>query len=156
MRRVAEIIHIVPEEREAFLEKHLHPTEEVSRFLWIHGIRNQFYFMLNDLILMTFEYVGHEFYKDMEALAAYPEVGSHLIRKRRKDVPLEERATTNWWAPLKKLGSIVTENPMPQDEDEEMSLEEQYRSMLSGYMSEGTVDNDIAFDEDDWSESIHI
>ena len=79
-----------------------------------------------------------------------------LIRKRRKDVPLEERATTNWWAPLKKLGSIVTENPMPQDEDEEMSLEEQYRSMLSGYMSEGTVDNDIAFDEDDWSESIHI
>ena len=83
MRRVAEIIHIVPEEREAFLEKHLHPTEEVSRFLWIHGIRNQFYFMLNDLILMTFEYVGHEFYKDMEALAAYPEVGSHSVTMRR-------------------------------------------------------------------------
>ncbi len=156
MRRVAEIIHVVPEEREAYLDKHLHPTEEVSRILWMHGVRNQFYFMLNDLILMTFEYVGHDFYKDMEELSAYLEAKSQLIKKRRRDVPVEERDATNWWAPLKKLGSIVTENPMPLDEEEEMSLEEQYRSMLSGYMSEGPIENDIAFDEDDWSESVHI
>lgn len=156
MRRVAEIIHVVPEKRYAYLEEHLHPSEDVSRIMWIHGVRNQFYFMLNDMILMTFEYVGKDFYKDMKELAAYPEVGSHFIQKRRRDVPLEERSTTNWWAPLKKLGSILTENPMPADEEEELSMEEQYRSMLSGYMAGGVAENDISFDEDDWSESVHI
>lgn len=156
MRRVAEIIHVVPEEREAYLKEHLNPSEDVSRIMWIHGVRNQFYFMLNDLILMTFEYVGKDFYKDMKELAVYPEVGSHFIQKRRRDVPMEERATTNWWAPLKKLGSILTENPMPADEEEELSMEEQYRSMLSGYMAEGVAETDLSYDEDDWSESVHI
>ncbi|HIS30606.1 MAG TPA: hypothetical protein IAB44_03510 [Candidatus Limivivens intestinipullorum] len=51
---------------------------------------------------------------------------------------------------------ILTESPMPDDEEEELSLEEQYRSMISGYMAEHPVKSDIAFDEDDWSESIHI
>lgn len=55
-----------------------------------------------------------------------------------------------------KLGMILTESPMPDNEEEELSLEEQYRSMISGYMAEHPVKSDIAFDADDWSESIHI
>ena len=52
MRRVEEIIHVVPEERDAYLQQHLNPSEKIAQILWIHGIRNQFYFNLNDLILM--------------------------------------------------------------------------------------------------------
>ena len=74
MRRVQEIIHVVPEKREAYLQLHLNPPEKVAQIMWIHGIRNQMFYSLNDLILMSFEYVGKEFYKDMEALAAYPEM----------------------------------------------------------------------------------
>ncbi len=155
MKRVQEIIHVVPEERDAYLQQHLNPSKEVAQILWIHGIRNQCYFSLNHLILMNFEYVGKEFYKDMEAIASYPEMNGYLVQKRRKDVPLEERETTNWWAPLKILGSSLTKSPMPSAE-EELTLEEQYRSMLSGYMEEGHVTSDISYDEDDWSESIHI
>ena len=156
MRRVEEIIYVVPEERENFLQQHLNPSEKIAQILWIHGIRNQFYYNLNDLIVMSFESVGREFYKDMAAIAAYPEMKGYLVQKRRKDVPVDQQMTTSWWAPLKRLGSTLTESPMPDDEEEELTLEEQYRSMLSGYMDEGNITNDISYDEDDWSESIHI
>lgn len=156
MIRVAEVVYVVPGEREKFLQEHLHPSKEVAQVLWMHGIRNQICFALNELILITFEYAGKNLNEDMEKLAAYPGVGEHMVTKRRKEVPAEEQTTTSWWAPLKKLGMILTESPMPDDEEEELSLEEQYRSMISGYMAEHPVKSDIAFDEDDWSESIHI
>ncbi|MGI6006655.1 MAG: hypothetical protein ACOX8E_04075 [Ruminococcus sp.] len=156
MKQVQEIIHVIPEEREAYLQQHLHPSEKIAQILWIHGIRNQMYYSLNDLILMSFEYVGKEFHKDMDAIAAYPEMKNYLVQTRRKNVPQDKLETTNWWAPLKILGSTLTESPMPSDEEEGMTLEEQYRSMLSGYMVDGNVNSDISYDEDDWSESIHI
>ena len=67
-----------------------------------------------------------------------------------------KRQTTNWWAPVKRLGSILTESPMPEDRDEELSLTEQYHEMLSGRMGTESSGYDISYDEDDWSESIHI
>ncbi len=156
MRQVQEIIHVVESEREAYLEKHLNPTQEIAQILWKHGIRNQYYYGLNNLILLSFEYVGKDFYKDMALIPEYPEMDGYLVKKRRRDVPLEDRDTTNWWAPLKILGKAITENPMASKEDR-FTIEEKYRSMLSGFMydSESTT-SDIAYDEDDWSESIHI
>ena len=65
MRRVAEIMYIVPEKRERFLEESLHPSEETLKVLWKCGVRNQQYFGMNDLIFMTFEYVGNHFRDDM-------------------------------------------------------------------------------------------
>lgn len=151
MRRVQEIIYVVPEEREEFLNRCLHPTKEVRQAYWEHGVRYQYYFAMNELILMTFEYVGDDFYKDMDALAENTELHKYMVRRRRKDVPVEERATTNWWAPLKKLGCILTKDPM--DDDEEVMTESE---MMGGCMSAGEAKYDITFDDDDWSESIHI
>ena len=37
--------------------------------MWQHGIRNQFFYELEEFILMTFEYVGDDFYKDMAVLS---------------------------------------------------------------------------------------
>lgn len=156
MRRVEEIIYIVPERREEFLHQSLNPSLEVQRVLWTHGVRNQYYFQLNEYILMTFEYVGHEFYKDMDKISSYLESNAWLVKQRRKDVPAEKRVTTDWWAPIKKLGSVLTENPMPEDAEEGLSLEEQYHEMLSGAMQAEIVRYNISYDDDDWSESIHI
>ena len=156
MKRVAEMIYIVPEKREEFLYKWLNPSQETQQILWVHGIRNQYYFKLNEYIMMTFEYVGSQFDKDMEAITAYPEIDSLLVKKRRKDIPAEERSTTDWWAPVKRLGCILTESPLPEDAAEELSLTEQYHEMLSGSMKTDTAKYDIAYDDDDWSESIHI
>ena len=36
MRRVAEVIYVVPEEREAYMNAHLNPSERVAQILWIH------------------------------------------------------------------------------------------------------------------------
>ncbi len=156
MRQVQEIIYVVPEEREAFIEKHLNPPTEILQILWKHGIRNQFFYELNDLILFSFEYVGANFYKDMASVTAYVETQGFFVQKRRRDVPIEELTTTNWWAPLKKLGKLLNENPMPSKEDE-FSMEERYHSMLSGFTfnSDDAADS-ISYDEDDWSESVHI
>lgn len=156
MRRVEEIIYIVPEKREEYLEKWLNPSKETQQILWMHGMRNQYFFQLNEYILMTFEYVGTQFKQDMQSIAAYPEIDKLLVKRRRKDVAQEERTTVNWWAPLKIAGSILTESPMPEDAREELSLTEQYHEMISGSMREDTSPNDIAYSDDDWSESIHI
>lgn len=156
MKRVEELIYIVPEKREEFLHKWLNPSLKTQQILWMHGIRNQYYFQMSDFILMTFEYVGTEFKKDMDALSAYPEIDALLVKKRRKDVPKEERSTTDWWAPVKRLGCILSESPMPEDKEEELSLTEQYHEMLNGSMESGAMRYDISYDEDDWSESIHI
>jgi L-rhamnose mutarotase len=156
MQRVAEVIHIVPEERESYIEQCLNLDEENQQFLWLHGIRNQFYFELNDLLLMTFEYIGNDFYKDMAAIAAYPKSQKYMVPTRRREVPADKLATTNWWAPIKRLGGILTSSPLPDDEEEELNLQEQYRSMISGDMLHEAMKNDISFSEDDWSESVHF
>ena len=151
-RRVAEIIHIVPEEREEFLKNLITPSKKTQQLMWLHGIRRQFFFEMGDTILYTFEYHGENFKKDMEALTVVLAANNILVSKRRRDTPLEERATTNWWAPLKRLGSNLTSTPLPDDNEEE-ELEEQYRMMADGMIMSSV---DTAFDEDDWSESVHI
>jgi L-rhamnose mutarotase len=156
MQRVAEVIHIVPEERDAYLQLCLNLDEEANRLLWLHGIRNQYYFLLNDLILMTFEYVGNSFYKDMAEIAAFPGSHKYMVPTRRKDVPADQLETTNWWAPLKRMGGILTSNPFLEDEEQELNFQEQYRSMISGDMIDEALKNDISFSEDDWSESVHF
>lgn len=148
MRRVAEIIYIVEEERENFLKGAINLTNEESKVLWLCGVRKQQYFALNDLIFLTFEYEGKNFEKDMEKMASYLDSKGLLVKNRRKDVPISERETTNWWAPVKKLGSLLENKPFEEDEEQD------YHYYFDGNMS--TKKYDIAYDEDDWSEGIHI
>jgi len=84
MKRVAEIIHIVEGEREAFLEGCLHPDNETQKVLWTCGVRKQQYFSLGELLFMTFEYKGEDFSEDMKKMAAYLDSKGLLVQKRRR------------------------------------------------------------------------
>ena len=153
-RRVEELIHIIPEEKEAYLETHLNPSAELVQLMWMHGMRKQFYFDLGDQILMSFEYVGKDFHKDMTLMSCHPLMKEFLIPARRRDIPVDKLETTNWWAPLKRYGGLLLESPIPDDEDVE---QEQYlHSLLSGCTVPEEDEMDFAYDEDDWSESVHI
>ncbi len=152
MRRVAEVIYIVPEEREAYLQKCLNPSEETQKLLWMKGVRNQFYFELQGLIIMTFEYVGHTFQADMDTLASYPQLKDICIPTRRRDVPAGLLMSTNWWAPVKRLGGILTGNMSWDGEAPEHTLGEH----RGGFMVDEPVRNDISYSDDDWSESVHF
>ena len=155
MIQVAEIIYVVPEEREAYLEKQMNPSLDAQRVAWSFGIRNRCVYRMSDYVIETFDYDGKHFYKDMAGFAAHPLIKETLIQKRRKDVPKEELMTTNWWAPLKILARTLTESPIP-DEVEE-TMEEMYRNMVNGYMAVIPEDAyEAIYDEDDWSESAHI
>lgn len=149
MRRVAEVMYIVESEREEFLKGALNPDVETRKVLWVCGVRNQQYFDLNGLIFMTFEYKGNDFRTDMAKMATYLDGKGLLVRSRRRDVPSEDRTSTNWWAPVKKLGAIMETSPFKRDEeasDVELGM--------IGDIAAGNY-SDIAYDEDDWSESIH-
>ena len=155
MRRVEEVIYVVPEERKAFLEKQLNPSEKTRKFMWQHGIRNQFFYELEEFILMTFEYVGDDFYKDMAVLSATLEDDGYFIKERRRDVAPEQLKTTNWWAPLKILGSNFVQTPFSSEEDVE--ADELASEAKNGCIhDEDDIRSNIAFDADDWSESIHF
>lgn len=151
MRRVAEIIYIVPERREEFLKGALNLDDESARVLWMCGIRKQQYFALNDLIFMTFEYDGHTFDEDMKKMAMYLDGKGLLVKKRRKDVPVSERETTDWWAPVKRLGTVLDSKPF-NEEYIDYSLMEH----LDGAMNGGSSYGSTAYDEDDWSEGFHF
>lgn len=152
MRRVAEIMYIVEEEREEFLKGILNPDEEAQRVQWLCGIRNQQFYSLNDYIFMTFEYKGNNFNEDMSRMSAYLDSKGHLVKKRRKDVPPEERATTNWWAPVKKLGTLLESKPAFLAEEEDQD----YMAMLDGVTVSSDTSNDISFAEEDWMEEVSI
>ena len=155
MRRVEEVIYVVPEERKAFLEKQLNPSAQTRKFMWQHGIRNQFFYELEEFILMTFEYVGDDFYKDMAVLSATLEDEGYFIKERRRDVAPEQLKTTNWWAPLKILGSNFVQTPFSSEEDVE--ADELASEAKNGCIhDEDDIRSNIAFDADDWSESIHF
>ncbi|MDO5154727.1 MAG: hypothetical protein Q4D51_02075 [Eubacteriales bacterium] len=152
MRRVAEIIYVVESEREAFLRGALELDEETKKVLWSCGVRKQQYFALNELIFMTFEYKGDHFEEDMAKMAAYLDAKGNLIKMRRKDVPLEERATTNWWAPVKRLGSLLDTKPDFEDDAEQ----DDYVTKLDGSMSIRDDYYDISYNEDEWVQSVDI
>ena len=121
----------------------------------MYGIRNKCFYRMNELILETFDYVGKNFHKDMQEYTAHPVIAPTLVSTRRRDVPITELGRTNWWAPIKVEGRILLESPMPDDEEEE-PLTEMYRSMVNGEMLDSVSEHDLTYDEDDWSESIHI
>lgn len=152
MKRVAEIIYIVENEREDFLNNAINMSNEEKKILWLCGVRKQQYFALNELIFMTFEYDGKDFASDMDKMANYLEGKGVLVKSRRKDVPPEKRATTNWWAPVKRLGSLLDEKPFMDDAEWELSG----RDILNGYTGSASEYNDISFNEDDWVDDIHI
>ena len=108
MNRVAELIYIVPEERDEFIDQVLHRSKYVEEFMYSHGMRNQYYFKMGDYFIMTFSYHGHQFNRDMEAITTDPEVSSRFVPTRRKDVAPEDLMKVSWWAPLKKMGAILT------------------------------------------------
>ncbi len=152
--RIAEIMHIVPEEKDAFLDRMINLDEETKQFMWIHGVRRQyFYEMGGNMILYVFGYQGDNFKKDMEALTTIMAAKNILISKRRRDVPIHELTTTNWWAPLKKVGGNLFDNPLPNDVDE-TKMEEMLSHVTDNVYIVGKIDT--AYDEDDWSESAHF
>lgn len=154
MKRVAEIIHLVPEERDSYLQKYLNPSDKTAQTLWNCGIRKQFYYEFGGDILRTYEYTGKCFQIDMEILSKTEETKDFFLKKRRRDVPEENRNTTNWWAPLKWEGAVLMDEPPC--EESEQSFREQYHSMMSGKMEEDEELSQFDYDEDDWSESIHM
>lgn len=158
MKQVAEIMYVVESERDEFLRGALQMEEETQVFLYQCGVRNQQYFALNEFIFMTFMYVGDNFKEDMFKMSSYLDSKGHLIKKRRKDVPVEERTTTNWWAPVKKLGTLLEDKPKTSlDED---GIVENYMASDDGgmsYKNSSAYQNyDTSFDEDEWMEDLQI
>ncbi|MDO4622316.1 MAG: hypothetical protein Q4B22_05115 [Eubacteriales bacterium] len=147
MRRVAEIMYVVPEERQAFLKKITNPSAEVQKFMWTHGIRNQYFFQVEDKILMTFEYVGSDFYADMNAFSSIQAAEGYLIEKRPRDIKASEIRSVNWWAPLKILGKNLEKDPFAGGatiSDENIAQMSKYGAMLAD------IDDDLGYDDSDW------
>lgn len=153
MRRVAEMMYIVESEREEFLKGALNPTPETEQVLWMCGVRKQQYFALNEYIFMTFEYSGNDFSEDMTKMATYLNSNGMLIQKRRKDVPEDQRTTTNWWAPVKSLGTLLEHKPETLEQEK---WRPDYMAQVDGSMSSCYVQSDMSYDENEWTSGMDI
>ena len=155
MKRVAELIHIIPSERDKYLKKYINPSDKIAQILWECGIRKQFYYELGEEILRTYEYTGKAFNKDMDIIVNFPETKDFFVKDRRKDLSEEERKTRNWWAPLKWFGSSLMTDPVPEEDELTASIRAGYECAMDGNMSDEEPRN-YNYSEDDWSESVHM
>lgn len=98
MKRFAQIIELLPERADEYLELHRNIWEEVKENMYNVNIRNYTLFYRGNLLFQYFEYVGEDFEADM-AISADSEVTrkwESLCRPCHK--PLDDRREGEWWS----------------------------------------------------------
>lgn len=73
MRRYCQLIRLLPESREEYIEIHSKVWPTVLATIDACNIRNYSIFLYNDLLVAYFEYHGDDYDADMRKMAADPE-----------------------------------------------------------------------------------
>lgn len=73
MRRYCQLIRVLPERREEYIEIHRKVWPTVLATIDACNIRNYSIFLYNDLLVAYFEYHGNDYEADMRKMAADPE-----------------------------------------------------------------------------------
>lgn len=92
MKRYGQIIKLKPEGREEYIRHHAETWSGVLKQIEKSNIRNYSIFERNNFLFAYFEYIGEDFEKDMEAMAADPE-------------------TQRWWSVVRPLCEAVDDAP---------------------------------------------
>lgn len=97
MRRYCQLIRLLPESREEYIEIHRNTWPTVLATIEACNIRNYSIFLYNDLLVAYFEYHGDDFEADMRKMAADPETQRWWkITDAMQEVLPEARPNGKW------------------------------------------------------------
>ena len=103
MQRYAMTIRVRPEHEAAYRKAHQEVPADVLRTLEACHVRNYSIFLRNSVLFGYFEYVGNDYAKDMEAMAADPATQAWWERMKPMQEPYEDRAPGDWWAAMEEV-----------------------------------------------------
>ncbi|RKQ85689.1 L-rhamnose mutarotase [Mycolicibacterium mucogenicum 261Sha1.1M5] len=103
MRRVAQVIGLPAEHREAYEQYHADVWPTVLERITASNIQNYSIFRHGELLFSYFEYVGDDYEADMAKMAADPETQRWWAVQQPLQRPLPERADGDWWADLPEV-----------------------------------------------------
>lgn len=103
MRRVAQVIGLPAEHREAYERYHAEVWPTVLERITASNIQNYSIFRHGELLFSYFEYVGDDYEADMARMAADPETQRWWAVQQPLQRPLPERAEGDWWADLPEV-----------------------------------------------------
>lgn len=103
MQRYAQIIHLDPEAKEAYIRHHQAVWPEVLSKITECNIRNYSIFLRGHTLFGYFEYTGNDFAADMARMAADAKTQEWWTIMNPMQKPLEDRLEGEWWASMKEV-----------------------------------------------------
>ena len=73
MKRVAQVIQVLPEKLALYKQLHQNPWQAVSQRIAACNIRNYSIYLYGDTLFSYFEYIGEDFEADMAKMAEHEE-----------------------------------------------------------------------------------
>ena len=102
-RRYGQVIGLKPEAREAYVKFHANVWPEVLKTIYDCNIRNYSIFLKDDMLFAYFDYVGDDFARDMERMAADPMTQEWWAIMEPMQSPLPTRREGEWWATAEEV-----------------------------------------------------
>ena len=103
MKRVASVIGIAKENLGTYAEYHADVWPGVLETLVKCNIRNYSIFVFGELLFSYFEYTGENYEEDMLKMAADPITQEWWKLQKPLQIPVNEKATDEWWHELTEL-----------------------------------------------------
>lgn len=103
VRRIASVIGLPPENREAYERYHGDAWAGVLAALRRHQVRNYSIYRYGDLLFSYLEYVGDDYEADMAGIAADPVTQEWWSVVNPLQRPLDDRAEGEWWHEIPEI-----------------------------------------------------
>jgi L-rhamnose mutarotase len=103
VRRFGSIIGIANDKEAEYRRLHADVWPAVAQNLRNAHVHNYSIFLRGNLLFSYLEYDGADFAADMAALAAEPETQRWRRLTDQCQMPLDDAAPTEWWAPMAEV-----------------------------------------------------
>ena len=103
MKRVAQVIRVLPEKLPLYRQLHLNPWKAVSEQIEKCNIRNYSIYLFGDQLFSYFEYVGDDYEADMAKMAEHEETRLWWSLTDPCQQPVEGSKEGEWWHTIEEV-----------------------------------------------------
>ncbi len=103
MKRYGMVIKLKPDRIEEYRKLHADAWPDVLKAISKGNIQNYSIFLKDDLLFSYFEYIGSNYVKDMEIIAADPATQKWWDVCKPCMIPIETRDEGEWWANMEEI-----------------------------------------------------
>jgi L-rhamnose mutarotase len=102
-QRYGSLIRVKPEFEERYIILHKYPFPDVLKRIRDSNLRNYSIFLREGMLFTFFEYVGDDYKRDMDLIAADATTRDWWKLTDPMQIPLETRKKGEWWASMPEL-----------------------------------------------------